>query len=282
MFNAVHFYNKHFKPWLMQLVGMSINFKKAKLGAAYCLWDGEELLEASIKSIRENVDYIVVVWSNISYFGEQGDPNIEKFLSDLKEKHLIDEIILYKVNLNYNARKNELIKRNIGLKACKKSGCSHFLIMDTDEFYEKENFKNAKNFIYKNSITNSYCIMYNYLDIEYRDINPAGYFVPFIQKINRFSKINMRNNTFTCCYFDSTRKIDPVPFFNRIYFMENLIMHHYTGVRKNIMKKLVNSSANLSKESISNFLNAYDKSNIEKLWRKGKLVKVENIFDIKL
>ena len=33
-----------------------------KLGVSYNLFDGEELLESSIKSIRDNVDYVSVVY----------------------------------------------------------------------------------------------------------------------------------------------------------------------------------------------------------------------------
>ena len=42
---------------------------KAKLGISYSVWDGEELLEASIKSVRENADYINVVWQRKSWHG---------------------------------------------------------------------------------------------------------------------------------------------------------------------------------------------------------------------
>ena len=39
-----------------------------KIGVSYNLFDGEELLESSIKSIRKNVDYISVVYQTISNF----------------------------------------------------------------------------------------------------------------------------------------------------------------------------------------------------------------------
>ena len=40
-----------------------------KLGVSYNVFDGEELLESSIKSIRDNVDHISVVYQTISNFG---------------------------------------------------------------------------------------------------------------------------------------------------------------------------------------------------------------------
>ena len=41
-----------------------------KVGISYNLFDGEELLEASIKSVRDNVDYISIVYQTESNFGK--------------------------------------------------------------------------------------------------------------------------------------------------------------------------------------------------------------------
>ena len=44
-------------------------FKNPKLGISYSVWDGEELLEQSIKQIRPVADYINVVWQKLSWYG---------------------------------------------------------------------------------------------------------------------------------------------------------------------------------------------------------------------
>ena len=47
-----------------------------KLGVSYNLFDGEELLENSIKCIRDSVDHISVVYQSTSNFGEKStDPS---------------------------------------------------------------------------------------------------------------------------------------------------------------------------------------------------------------
>ena len=69
--------------------------KKSKLGIAYNLFDGEELLEKSILSIRNVVDYVCIVWQRVSNKGNFADPYLEVFLNKLKEKGLIDELIEY-------------------------------------------------------------------------------------------------------------------------------------------------------------------------------------------
>ncbi|MFQ8625583.1 MAG: hypothetical protein ACLSA2_03445 [Candidatus Gastranaerophilaceae bacterium] len=57
-------------------------------------------------------------------------------------------------------------------------------------------------------------------------------------------------------------------------------MHHYTGVRKNKKRKLENSSALLDKESVNSFLNAYDKENYKEMINDGRLIYVDNKFNI--
>jgi len=56
------------------------------LGLAYNLFDGEELLEYSIKSIRKNVDFICVVWQKISNHGEQCNEGLEELLINSSRK----------------------------------------------------------------------------------------------------------------------------------------------------------------------------------------------------
>ena len=55
-----------------------------KVGVSYNLFDGEELLEDSIKSIRNNVDYISVVYQTVSNFGNPCSPNLMPVLEELK------------------------------------------------------------------------------------------------------------------------------------------------------------------------------------------------------
>jgi len=57
-----------------------------KIGVSYNLFDGEELLESSIKSIRKNVDYISVVYQTVSNFGNPCDEGLVPLLEELKSK----------------------------------------------------------------------------------------------------------------------------------------------------------------------------------------------------
>ena len=41
---------------------------------------------------------------------------------------------------------NEMIKRNLGLYDCKRNNCTHFMSMDSDELYDKEQFKMVRRY----------------------------------------------------------------------------------------------------------------------------------------
>ena len=64
------------------------------LGASYNIFDGEELLEGSIKSIRDKVDYVSVVYQNVSNFNNNASENLDVVLKKLKDEKLIDELLL--------------------------------------------------------------------------------------------------------------------------------------------------------------------------------------------
>ena len=66
-----------------------------KLGISYNLFDGEELLEYSINSVRDSCDHINVVYQKISNWGEPCSKDLEDILHDLLRKKLIDKIYCY-------------------------------------------------------------------------------------------------------------------------------------------------------------------------------------------
>ena len=57
-----------------------------KLGISYNLFDGEELLESSIKSVRNEAFHINVVYQTTSYYGNKTENGVGKLLLKLKEK----------------------------------------------------------------------------------------------------------------------------------------------------------------------------------------------------
>ena len=253
----------------------------AKIGVSYSVWDGEELLEASINSIRICVDYVNVVWQKESWFGEPCSEMLEELLMDLKEKGLINELILFEPNLRTASNANETKKRNIGLTAAKKANCTHFMTLDTDEFFRSDEFELAKQFILKHDITHSACNQLMYLTPTCRMSDPAGFFAPFLYKITKDEKLVQGCYKNSPWLIDPTKQI-PIKKNSKICFMHNVAMHHYDKVRKDLPKKYRNSAARLEEKQQEEILNLLSPELIQKGLDDEHYIKTENYFNIKV
>src|ERR1035437_6015004 len=133
-----------------------------KLSASYNLWDCEYLLEGSIKQIRDHVDHVSVVYQQYSNFSEPSKINLLEYLTDLKDRKLIDSIMLYKPIIMLPPSSNETLKRNIGIQLAKKNECAHHISIDAEESYITEEFKKAKEYIIANDIKHTACSLFTY------------------------------------------------------------------------------------------------------------------------
>ena len=254
-----------------------------KIGISYNLFDGEELLESSIKSIRDNVEYISVVYQTTSNFGNQCGKELVPLLTTLKEKGLIDELYFYKPILRGGGHFNEITKRNIGLSLSERNGCTHHMAMDSDEFYTSIQFFNMKNILKEGNYDSSACQMVTYYKEPIYRLEPKEeYYVSLLFKINpgRAYKIN--------CPFpvlvDPTRRMEGGTC--KIFKREEIEMHHMSYVRKNIKTKLTNSSASPNFRDIDRIVNYYNSWKYPKQGLMGgspdkfyDIVKEEKLFD---
>lgn len=226
-----------------------------KLSASYNAFDGLEILPYSLKSIRNSVYFISVVWQEISNAGNPTNEPILDILLDLQQQGLIDKLIKFEPNLQSTLHVNETTKRNIGLTEGALQACTHHLNIDCDEIYTKAQFDFAKQYIISNDIEATACKMKTYYKFPNCIIAPAEeYYVPFIHKINRsrYDKKNIWKLT-----ADPTRRIacKEVFAFSRLH----LQMHHLSYVRNDIRKKLINSSAVVNyKHNIDNLVERYE------------------------
>jgi len=213
-----------------------------KLGVSYTVFDGIELLEHSIKQIRNHVDFIHVAYQKYSWFNKA--MSIEDFntLNRLKTIGLIDSLECFTdfkiIKLNTSniqiSKKYETEKRQFGMNACLKTGCTHFISMDVDEFYIADEFKKAKNIIVENNISQSSCSFINYVKLPIYTRGIDGSTVPFICKVNNYS--NMSKYFFTKC--DPTRGItDNIRGAKKKFTKDIILMHHMETVRKDLTKK---------------------------------------------
>ena len=207
-----------------------------KLGFHYNVFDGQELLEDSIDSVRETADFICVVYQVQSNFGHTID--VQRVL-DLSDK--IDHLFLY-IPSKFGGHHNEVLKRNIGKRICQTHGCTHHATIDTDELYDPDQLAYAWEEVKQGNHDGSVCKMQTYWkSTRYALDPPEEYYVPLIYKMDdrRFSVRNrMKVRT------DPTRalKCDNL----RIFTRDEIEMHHLSYVRDDIRTKLMNSSASVN------------------------------------
>jgi hypothetical protein len=241
-----------------------------KVGVAYNVFDGTELLPYSIKSIRPFVDFICVVYQTTSNFGEE-NPYLQTILKELKEEGLIDFMYLYEPKIDVddannikwqNGTLNEYKKRNLGISICRENGCDIFMTMDADEVYCGEQFQSALKEFNDGMYDTSFCLMKTYYKEPIYQLNPPEeYYVPLFYKIKRDTKFTMDyappyNYPVLC---DPTRRVKAGH--TRIFTRDEIEMHHFAYVRKDLWSKVMNSSAQMDEISKKKVIHHYEKFN---------------------
>jgi hypothetical protein len=221
------------------------------------LFDGEELLEGSIKQIRNQVDYISVVYQTVSNFGNPCDSGLVPLLERLKSEGLVDELFEFSPKVNKGGHSNETQKRNIGLALSQGAGCTHHMSMDSDEYYLPSEFENLKKMIVDGDYDSSFCQMQTYYKSWEYSLNPAEeYYVSLIFKIKPDSEYIIGYPA--PVLVDPTRRLSPS---NKplVLKREEIQMHHGSYIRNNVRVKLQNSSASINfNKDIDRITNHYE------------------------
>lgn len=250
-----------------------------KLIAIYNVWgDSTELLKGSIQQIRRHVDCVLLVAQEESNAGEL-DKSVYSFCEQLFREKLVDDI-LYFVPQSKNLMKCETEKRQMGIDYAIRKGFTHFLHLDCDEYYESDDFGAVKEHIFRENKIDGWCLnlwtYYKYptLRLERKE----NYCVPFIHKLTSNTKCGFayRGNYF--------KPVDPTRAVNskKTEILLGFEMHHFSYVRKDIDKKLRNSTArrNIDNQRVrEEYKNAKAGTKLTALYN-DTLIEVENIFNI--
>lgn len=249
-----------------------------KLAAIYNTFDGEELLEGSIAQIADEVDEILIVYQLESNIGEHY-PELLTTLAKIKELWPKIRLRKYAPDLELPAATNERQKRQIGLDWALRLQCTHFLFLDNDEYYERDAFALAKALLENGNYDASACRLYTYYRQPTYRLEPIeNYWVPFICRL----KLGLKAGSRFPARVDPTRGVSSI---ERCYlFVEGeLVMHHYSYVRKDIGRKLRNSSAAFRFNSIPQLASRFGS------WQPGMpminyrnhgIIEVPNLFSI--
>lgn len=249
-----------------------------KVGLAIIAFEGTEHLYNIIYSIRESVDYVSIGLQRVSYHGDRiSNVDLNEIFRLRDEDHLVDNIVEIELDTSEEARKQETKKRNILIQDAEDHGCSHCIVIDSDEYYTKKSFDYALSEIDKHDYEITYCQYCNYaIDYEHLLVYPfsQGMYVPFVSKVKyrcdydgkSFNLPRDPTRVLSRPYdrIDKARTKDgqivDLPHYtveNHIFEWKEIKMHHLSWLRANIRKKLENWS---SKKVFENYENLIDQA----------------------
>jgi hypothetical protein len=158
--------------------------------------------------------------------------------------------------------------------------------MDSEEFYKEDDLKEALKVMVENDYDSSACQLQTYWKNGEWILNPPEeYYVSLIYKIR--SGVDFVLGHVFPVLVDPTRRMKPGNC--KIFSRDEIEMHHMSYVRKDIAKKLFNSSSryNFGDEDlvdVINFYNNWDGENKIKIFcpnvEMKDIIKVENLFKI--
>lgn len=224
---------------------------RMRLALIYSVWDDYELLSYSIKNMKPLVDGIIVIYSNTSNYGE---------LSTIPDYALPGYVTGYnwEPDLNMPPIFNETAKRNFGIDKARQAGYTHFLIIDSDEFYEHGPFRKAKE-SFREDLSGLVVRSQVYFASPRLTIGLDTTLVPFIHRMTDTIKCEF-NRKYPFAWENlRTIRIDPtrsLSINSGVEMNEEVIMHHYSWIRKDYEKKIRNSTArdNITRSTIMNDL----------------------------
>jgi hypothetical protein len=213
-----------------------------KLAAVFNIWNDWDWLELSTSHISPLVDGIIVIASEKSNYGE-----ISKIPEYWRNKVIVKEPVFN------NASHNETYKRNFGLDTARRSGYTHYISMDADEFYDPLEFNKMKERFNDHSLQGLVCRSRVYFKSPSLTIGLDTTLVPTIHKITPDLRHEF-NRKYPFAWDGLNIRIDPTRSFNINSGIQmcDAIMEHYSWVRSDYEKKIRNSSAraNLERSSI--------------------------------
>lgn len=210
-------------------------------GGSYNVFNAEEHLLPSLRTMRPSLDYINLVVQFVSNHGAPASPQLEGILDEAKSAGLVDEIIHYTPDLAAPPAINELQKRNIGLQRARRAGVDYFITLDCDEYYVESEFATAKQFIEAEGLQST--AVSTFLHIKrpiYRSAVPDVTCCAFLTKIDACSEISY--GAPYPALVDPTRVLHGERERFQMLPTELIAMRHMNLVRHDLEGKLRNSS----------------------------------------
>ena len=222
-----------------------------KLGLGIIAFDDTCHLKNITSEIRDLCDVITVCLQRESWHGDPISEDVIKYVESLKSEGLVDEIVWFESKADYSAEDQKIVprlietdKRNFTISFLEGKGCTHAHIIDSDEFYDHDDYKRAKDLVMeKDDIHVSYCQYINYYrDYRHLLVWPFLCYVPFISEIK--FRFDFKGGTFDKPSDPTRRYVIENKSVRYCIFSYSIIkMHHLSWIRKNIEDKIDNWSS---------------------------------------
>jgi hypothetical protein len=212
-----------------------------KLAVCYTVFNGIELLEDAIESVKSEVDEIIISYQLVSNYGNISD----EFLY-WKDKNPQYNYIEFNPDLSVDSKTNEKNKHQGLINKARELGCTHFFLSATDHLYVTKEIQYAKKQVECNGYLTTYTKMVTYFKENNLCLMPyESYYMPFICSV----RVNMGNKAPVI--------VDPSCMFkpfnpSRVFDANEVLMHHFSWLRYDIDSKLDNAAARV------NFLDKID------------------------
>ena len=211
-----------------------------KLAAIFVCWGDWDWMQYSVKNIEPLVDGVIVVGNLFSNYGERFDIPDEWFdHTDRYHSYMISGFG------SGHPMRSETENRNRGLYLADELGYTHFIMLDSDEFYDPEQFlKEKQRFIDNPDLAGLVCASRVYVKSPSLTVGLDTTRVPFIHKITPTLKHEF-NRSYPFAWEGKAIRIDPTRSLNINSGVEwsDIVMDHYSWVRSDIHRKIRNSTA---------------------------------------
>lgn len=207
-----------------------------KTGMGIVAYEGTEHLRAILSELKGCVDTTVILLQRESYQGKPIHPEDWDEVWALKRDGLVDDVIEFPRIDHMPPREQETVRRNQGMAYLQSKGCDYAIISDSDEFYKRDEFLRAKDFVRQNLPEATYAYYKNYYKTPnfalLDDCFDTKRGVPFLcnTKLRFMFDIPMSIPT------DATRRVNSQDI--AVLKEEALTMHHWSWIRKDIRRKV--------------------------------------------
>jgi len=225
-----------------------------KLGIAYNIFDGQEMLPFTLRNLRKYAKYIFVIYQDVSNYGNT-NPQLKSVLEKCKAEGLIDKAICYEPELvkDENGKVswksgtlNEIKKRQMGLDVCRMNGCDTYMTLDCDELYDHDQFEKAIQTFELGGYDTSFTKLLTYYKHPTMQLTPPEtWYQPLFFKIKKDTKFDFYND-----YPVNTDRTKMVKSGHcKVFSEDEIVQHHFAYVRHNLETKVENSSAQTDEKS---------------------------------